>query len=121
MGDMLHTIDGPIQLVHTTAPDLNFFNKSAVAPKYCLLCVGMFTWKTYTYGIKKRASWQKKLEKVLLETQELRKNSIKEGKGEIRLQNDQEFNQSEIKEIAKKYNVVHFNSRLNDGHAVEAK
>ena len=70
---------------------------------------------------KKKSQLAKKLEKVLLETQELRKNSIKEGRGEIRLQNDQEFNQSEIKEIAKKYNVVHFNSRLNDGHAVEAK
>ena len=37
------------------------------------------------------------------------------------LQTDQEFNQNEIKELAKKYNVVHFNSKLNDGHAVSAE
>ena len=41
--------------------------------------------------------------------------------GEIRLQTNQEFNQNKIKEIAKKYNVVHFNSRRNDDHAVGAE
>ena len=52
-GDMLHTIDGPMQLVHADIADLNFFNKSVVAPKYCLLCLDMFTSKTYT-----KAGWQ---------------------------------------------------------------
>ena len=33
-GDMLHTIDGPMQLVHADVADPNFFSKSAVAPKY---------------------------------------------------------------------------------------
>ena len=44
-GDMLHTIYGSMQLVHDDVTDLNFFGKSAVAPKYCLLCVDMFTSK----------------------------------------------------------------------------
>ena len=57
-GDMFHTIDGPMQLIHADVADLNFFSKSAVAPKNGLLCVDMFTSKTYTYGMKKRASWQ---------------------------------------------------------------
>ena len=57
-GDMLHTIDGPMQLVHTDIADLNFFSKSVVAPKYCLLCLDMFTSKTYTYGMKKKAGCQ---------------------------------------------------------------
>ena len=55
---MFHTIDGPMQLIHADVADLNFFSKSAVAPKNGLLCVDMFTSKTYTYGMKKRASWQ---------------------------------------------------------------
>ena len=55
-GDMLHTIDGPMQLIHADIVDLNFFCKSAVAPKYCLVCVDLFTSKTYTYGMKKKES-----------------------------------------------------------------
>ena len=62
-----------------------------------------------------------KLKNILSEIKELRKNLIKEGRKEIGLQTKQEFNQNEIKEIAKKYNVVHFNSKLNDGHAVGAE
>ena len=46
-GDMLHIIDSPMQLVHADVADLNIFSKTAVAPKYCLLCVDMFTSKTY--------------------------------------------------------------------------
>ena len=61
--DMLHTIDGPMQLVHADITDLSFFSKSAVATKYCLLCVNMFTSKTYIYSMKKRASWQRNSKK----------------------------------------------------------
>ena len=39
----------------------------------------------------------------------------------MRLQTDQEFNQNEIKEINKKCNVLHYHSKLNDGHAVAAE
>ena len=100
--DMLHTIDGPMQLVHADVTDLNFFSKSAVAPKYCLLCVNMFTSKTSIYSMKRKSQMAEKLEKFLLETQELRKYLIKDGRGKICLQTNQEFNQNEIKEIAKK-------------------
>ena len=68
--------------------------------------------------MKKKSQLIDKLEEFSLETQELRKCLIKEGRGEIRLQIDHEFNQNKIKEISKKYNAVHFNSRLSDGHAV---
>ena len=51
---MLHTIDGPIQLVHADVADLQFFSKSAVAPKYCLVCIDLLTSKTYTYCMKKK-------------------------------------------------------------------
>ena len=52
--DMLHTMDGPMQLIHTDVADLNFFSKSTVVPKYCLVCVDVFTSKTYTYDMKKK-------------------------------------------------------------------
>ena len=56
-GDMLHTIDRSMQLVHSNVADLQFFNKSAVAPEYCLVCVDLFTSKTYTYSMKKASYW----------------------------------------------------------------
>ena len=39
----------------------------------------------------------------------------------MRLQTDQEFNQNEISEINKKYNVLHYNSKRNNKHAVGAE
>ena len=39
----------------------------------------------------------------------------------MRLQTDQEFNQNEISEINKKYNVLHYNSKRNNRHAVGAE
>ena len=39
----------------------------------------------------------------------------------MRLQTNQEFNQNEIKEINKRYNVLHYNSKLNDGHTMTAE
>ena len=32
-GDMLHVIDGPMQLIHADVADLHFFSKLAVAAK----------------------------------------------------------------------------------------
>ena len=39
----------------------------------------------------------------------------------MRLQTDQEFNQNEIKVFSDKFNVKHFNSKLNKGQAVSAE
>ena len=36
----------------------------------------------------------------------------------MHLQIDQEFNQNEIKETNKQYNVLHYNSKLNDRHTM---
>ena len=120
-GDVLHTIDSPMQLIHADVADLDFFSKSAVAPKYCLLCVDLFTSKTYTCCMKKKSHLPSKLEKFFSETESLRKYLKKEGRHHMRLQTDQDFNQNEIREINKKYNVLHYNSKLNDGHAVTAE
>ena len=70
---MLHTIDGSMQLIHADIADLNFFNKSSVAPKYCVVCVDLFTSKTYTYGMKMKSHLPSKLEKFFFETESLKK------------------------------------------------
>ena len=50
---MLHAIDGPMQLIHADVADLHVFRKLAVASKYCLVCVDLFTSETYTNRTKK--------------------------------------------------------------------
>ena len=71
--------------------------------------------------MKKKSHLPSKLEKFFSETESLRKYLKKEGRHHMHLQTDQEFNQNEIKEINKKYNVLHYSSKLNDGHAVAAE
>ena len=62
-GDILHTKDRPMQLIHADVVDLHFFSKSAVGSKYCLASVEVFTSKTYTCGMKKKHQLSTKLEK----------------------------------------------------------
>ena len=120
-GDMLYTIDGPMQLIHVDLADLNFFSKSAVAPKYCLLCVDLFTSKVHTYGMKKKRQLADKPEKFYQDIEHLRSYLKKERRYRLRLQTDQKFNQNEIKNLNKKHDVEHYNTKLNEGHAVAAK
>ena len=115
-GEMLHTIDGPMQLVHADVADLNFFSKSVVAPKYCLLCIDLFTSKVYTYGRKKKSQLVDKLEKFYLEIADVRSYLKKEKRYRMRFQTDQEFNQNEIKAL--NHDVEHYNAKLNEGHPV---
>ena len=77
---MLHNIDGPMQLIHADVADLNFFSKSAVAPKYCLVSVDLFTSKTYTYGMKKKSQLLSKLEKFFFRYRKLKEISEKRRK-----------------------------------------
>ena len=39
----LYTADGPLQFFHADVAYLNFFSKSAVDPKYALICVDLFS------------------------------------------------------------------------------
>ena len=119
-GEMLHTIDGPMQVVHEDVTDLNFFSKSVVAPKYCLLSVDLFTSKVYTYGMKKKSQLADKVETFYLEITDasyLKKEKIYR----MPLQTDQEFNQNKIKALNKKHDVEHYNTKLNERHAVAAE
>ena len=81
---MLRTVGGPMQLIRVDVPDLNFFSKSAVALKYCLLCADRFSSKIYTYGIKRKSQLAEKLEKFYLELEQLRSYLKSEGRYRMR-------------------------------------
>ena len=61
----LYSVKVPFELVHADIADICFFSKSAVDPKYCLLCVDLFTSKAYVYTMKSRNLFSKKLERFL--------------------------------------------------------
>ena len=67
---------------------------------------------------KKKSHLPLKLEKFLSKTESIRQYLKKEGRHQIHLQTDQEFNQNEIKETNKQYNVLHYNSKLNNRHTM---
>ena len=62
-----------------------------------------------------------KLEKFYTEIEILRKYLKRGTRYRMSLQTDPKFNQNEIKEINKKHNVEHYNTKLNVGHAVGAE
>ena len=59
---VLCSIKAPFELVHGDVADIQFFSKSAVDPKYCLLAVDLFTSKTFVYSMKSRNLLSRKSE-----------------------------------------------------------
>ena len=88
-----YSINGPLQFFHADLAYLQFFAKSAVDPKYALLCVDLFTSKVYVYTLRSKNNLFKKLEEFYKEIDSKR---IKNEK--MRLQVDLEFQQNKIKE-----------------------
>ena len=80
----LYSIEKPFQRVHADIADLRFFAKSAVDPKYALLCVDLFTSKIYVYPMKNRSLLAKKL-RLFYEEIEPKRNE------KMYLQTDLEF------------------------------
>ena len=112
----LYTVNGPLQFFHADLAYLQFFAKSAVDPKYALLCVDLFTSKVYVYTLRTKNNLAKKLEEFY------KKIDIKRVKNErMRLQVDLEFQQNKIKEINKKYNVEMFTTKNRGGKAYAAE
>ena len=105
-----------MQFFHADIAYLQFLAKSAVDPKYALLCVDLFTSKIYVYTMRKRSQIVNKLEDFYKEISTKRKKNER-----MRLQTDQEFQQNEIKKINLKYNVEMFSSRLRGGKAFAAE
>ena len=50
----LYTVNGPLQFFHADVAFLKFLAKSAVDPKYALVCVDLFTSKVYVYTMRKK-------------------------------------------------------------------
>ena len=112
----LFSLNGPIQFYHADIAYLQFLAKSAVDPKFALVCVDLFTSKIYVYTMKSRRNLASKLEIFYKEIQKKRPNNEK-----MKLQTDQEFQQNEIKKLNQKYNVEMFSSRLRGGKAFAAE
>ena len=112
----LFSLNGPMQFFHADIAYLQFLAKSAVDPKFALVCVDLFTSKIYVYTMKSRRNLASKLEIFYKEIQKKRLNNEK-----MRLQTDQEFQQNEIKKLNQKYNVEMFSTRLRGGKAFAAE
>ena len=112
----LYSLNGPMQFFHADIAYLQFLAKSAVDPKYALVCVDLFTSKIYVYTMRKRSNVASKLEKFYQDIQHKRSDNEK-----MRLQTDQEFQQNEIKKINQKYNVEMFSSNIRGGKAFAAE
>ena len=50
----LYSFDGPVQLLHADAGNLEFLGKNATFPQYILVTVDLFSSKVYTYSMKSR-------------------------------------------------------------------
>ena len=112
----LYSLNGPMQFFHADIAYLQFLAKSAVDPKYALVCVDLFTSKIYVYTMRNRSNLTSKLEKFYQDIQKKRSDNEK-----MRLQTDQEFQQNEIKKINQKYNVEMFSSHIRGGKAFAAE
>ena len=112
----LYTVNGPLQFFHADIAFLKFLAKSAVDPKYALLCVDLFASKVYVYTMRKKSNLVNKLETFYKEIEPKR-----DKKEIMRLQTDQEFQQNEIKKINLKYNVDMFSTNIRGGKAFAAE
>ena len=63
----LYTVNAPLQFFHADLAYLQFFAKSAVDPKYALLCVDLFTSKVYVYTMRTKNNLAKKIEEFYKE------------------------------------------------------
>ena len=55
----LYTVDRPLQFFHADVAYLKFFSKSAVNPKYALICVDLFSSKVYVYPMRKKVTFRR--------------------------------------------------------------
>ena len=112
----LYTINGPMQFFHADLAYLQFFAKSAVDPKYALVCVDLFSSKIYVYSMRKKSNLAQKMELFYKEIEKKRNQKEK-----MRLQVDLEFQQNEIKKLNQKYNVEMFSTKIRGGKTFAAE
>ena len=111
----LYGFDGPFELLHAEAGNLEFLGKSATDPKYCLLFVDLFTSKVYVYPMK--------LTKPILNKMEIfYQDDENERKGQkMKIQTDQEFKQRKLFDLNKKYNIGLFSTAVRGGKTFAAE
>ena len=113
----LYTVNAPLQFFHADLAYLQFFAKSAVDPKYALLCVDLFTSKVYVYTMRTKNTLAKKIEEFYKEIDSKRDKDDEK----MRLQVDLEFQQNKIKELNKKHNIQMFTTKNRGGKAYVAE
>ena len=92
--------------MHVDIANIKFLARSAVDPFYCLIFVDLFASKTFSYPMKKKQSFGKKIEQFYNDIEEKRDlNKI------MRLQTDLEFQQNDVRKLNKKYSAETFNAR----------
>ena len=109
---LLYSINRPMQFFHAELAYLQFFAKSAVDPKYALVCIDLFSLKIYVYTMRKTSNLVQKMELFYKEIEQKRNQKEK-----MRLQVDLEFQQNEIKKLNQKYNVEMFSTKIRGGKA----
>ena len=112
----LYSFNGPLQFFHADVAFLKFFAKSAVDPKYALVCVDLFTSKVYIYTFRTKNNLFKKVEEFYKEIDDKRAENET-----MRLQVDLEFQQKNIKDLNEKYNVDMFSTKNRGGKAFAAE
>ena len=106
-----YSINAPLQFLHADVANIRFFSKSAVDPKYALLCVDLFPSKIYVYPMKTKSNLARKIE---LFYKEIEPKGQREDE-KMRLQTDLKFQQNEINRLNEKYNVEMFSSKVRGG------
>ena len=87
----LYSVNAPLQFFHADVADIRFFSKSAVDPKYALLCVDLFSSKIYIYPMKTKSNLAQKIELFYKEIEPKRQKEDEK----MRLQADLEFQQND--------------------------
>ena len=113
----LYSINASLKFFHADVTDIRFFSKSAVIPKYALLCVDLFSSKIYVYPMKNKSNLARKME-LFYKKIEAKRQEVDE---KMKLQADLEFQQDEIKRLNEKYNVEKFSSKVRGGKAFAAE
>ena len=111
----LYSFKGPFEALQADIADIRFLARSAADPLYCLVVIDMFSNMIYTYPMKKRY--------LLAEKLSLFYRDIKSKRSEksMRLQTDQEFQQTKIATLNDEHNVIMYSSKIREGKAFAAE
>ena len=111
----LYSFDAPFRLFHADVGNLEFLDKNATFPQYVLVLVDLFSLKVCTYPLKSRKQIRQKLEQFYRDVKGKR-----QGK-KMKLQVDQEFQQTKIKNLNELNNVNMFSTSVRGGKAFAAE